>query len=486
MNKEKCCEWTKERQSSEPKNPLTKKKIKKNGLKYQELDKECQSFVNLEQVCQKWLKTNHENVKLPYDDTITSNLAKLSLKSTNLEEYYTVTFRTQQKVEIKDYLETITIPDGKVCMTENKSLLKFVAKPKLLGYGSFGNVYGVTIPKTNPTISIAIKEARINDSEMQKAKDKQYPMEYLYNKLINDLVDEMVCPNFSYTFAIFFCNACTLNDPYFEFNKKTYRAQCSETVVERFDFTLDKLKDLRDEVVLSILFQILYAISSIQLKYGMFHNDIKTENVLIKTITSGGYWVYTIYGEKYFVPNYGYIAILNDFGVSQVFKPGFSKGDYGLRQAEVVKIENNYIFRPFTTKFYPNITIKGNPPPAVENEEQSVNHFYKNFDSEPSITVDLNDMGRFPPYFFHYDVMDVILMVVGGPKTLQPGDHRKMKVSKRINSILSKFYVIDSPLEWPTDRVDLFLANRTIAKIFDFYGSSEQLSQPKIEEYSLY
>jgi hypothetical protein len=143
---------------------------------------------------------------------------------------------------------------------------------------------------------------------MQKAKDKQYPMEYLYNKLINDLVDEMVCPNFSYTFAIFFCNACTLNDQYFEFNKKTYRAQCSETVVERFDFTLDKLKDLRDEVVLSILFQILYSISSIKLKYGMFNNDIKTENVLIKTITSGGYWVYTIYEEKYFVPNYNQVG----------------------------------------------------------------------------------------------------------------------------------------------------------------------------------
>ena len=173
----------------------------------------------------------------------------------NSQFYYTI-----------EYFSSVVIADGKACMTQNKSLLKYVSNHKLLGYGSFGNVYGVTVPKTN--LSVAIKEGRISSSELRKAMVKQYPLEYLFNKLINDIIDNKFCPNFSYTFAIFFCDKCTLN----EFDKKPIQTQCSETIVELFDFTLDKLKDLRDEVILSILFQVLFAIACIQLEYGMFHN----------------------------------------------------------------------------------------------------------------------------------------------------------------------------------------------------------------------
>jgi serine/threonine protein kinase len=110
--------------------------------------------------------------------------------------------------------------------------------------------------------------------------------------------------------------------------------------VELFDFTLDRLKDLKDEVVLSILFQILFAVASIQIQYGMFHNDIKKENILVKVIPSGGYWVYKLNGKKYYVPNHGYIVALNDFGVSIAYKPGIAVKDYGRRQAEVVLNSN--------------------------------------------------------------------------------------------------------------------------------------------------
>ena len=62
MNKQQCDEWTNERKSPNPKNPLTNRKIKKDGPKYKELDKDCEKLVDMNKVCKKWLKTNHNDL----------------------------------------------------------------------------------------------------------------------------------------------------------------------------------------------------------------------------------------------------------------------------------------------------------------------------------------------------------------------------------------------------------------------------------------
>lgn len=513
MNAEKCKEWEKERRSPSPKNPLTNRKIKKNGPKYKELDKDCKDLiVDINSVCIKWLKDNHNdlysqlgnkprkiqpvkkspkrskepniqspggNVPSPIQiDLLTDDLDDLGPTS-----FYTIEDRKRYGETIKDYFSSVIIAYGKACMTQNKTLLKYVKNHKLLGYGSFGNVYGVTIP-TNPPLTTAIKEGRISASEFKKAMVKQYPLEYLYNKLINDLIDDNFCPNFSYTFAIFFCDKCTLN----EFDKKPIQTQCSETIVELFDFTLDKLKDLRDEVILSILFQVLFAVACIQIKYGMFHNDIKKENILVKVIPSGGYWEYNINNITYKVPNYGFMVALNDFGVSLAFRPGISNKDYGRRQAKVTFDDKTkeYYFEPFTTQFYPSVSKTGKVTsiPSYVTKGQTWNHFYKNFDSKPSIPVDLNDFEHFPVYYFNYDIIDTIYMIVGGKRTLQPGNHYEMKVSQNIHKLLKDYYLVKPTTIWSRNRVDLFLASHTIMKLFPFYLNST-LSGPLIERYYL-
>lgn len=498
MNAEKCQEWAKDRLSPNVKNPLTNRKIKVGGPKYKELDKDCEKFlVNMNDVCVKWLKDNHNDLYLKYkqkvnkssktDDltpVINNGSSSVYDSDNNTSHFFTVEDRKELNGVIKDYFEQVIIEDGKACMTQTKTLLKYVNNPKLLGYGSFGNVYSASIPQSK--ISIAIKEGRISAAEFKKAMVKKYPMEYLFNKLINDLIEAKICANFSYTFAIFFCNKCTLN----EFNVKPIHTQCSETIVELFDFTLNKLENFDDMVILSILFQILFAVASIQIEYGMFHNDIKKENILIKVIPTGGYWEYYIGNDVYQVPNYGYLAALNDFGVSYSFKPGFSLKDYGRRQAEVVYTNNKYYFKPFTTEWYPSVNINGVVSRIKSHylggskSGLTWNHFYKNFDSKPSISVDLNNMGRFPVYFFHYDILDTIYTFIGGKRTLQPGHHNPMPVSDTIKRLLSNFYLVKSNSLWPEDRVDLFLAHHTIAKLYQFYRQTKP-SGIKIEEYHL-
>lgn len=529
MNKEKCDEWAKERLSPTPKNPLTNRKIKVNGPKYKELDRDCKDLiVDINSICMKWLKDNHNDLylKIPSRPSIgpavkligkkqpqkspkvdgknnpVKSPQKLKKKilpppvssdhlltddsSQPQQDYYSVDERQELGETIKNYFSSVIITEGKACMTKNKTLLKYVENSKLLGYGSFGNVYGVKIPKTNPPVPAAIKEGRISINEFKKAMAKQYPVEYLFNKLINDLIDNKICPNFSYTFAIFFCDKCILN----EFDLKPINTQCSETIVELFDFTLDKLKDLRDEVILSILFQVLFAISAIQTEYGLYHNDIKKQNILIKVIPAGGYWEYNLGGEMYYVPNYGYIAALNDFGVSLSFKPGISNKDYGRRQAEVVKDSNNdsYSFKPFTTQFYPSVSKTGVVSKikshGLGSKGLTWNHFYKNFDSKPSIPVDLDDMSRFPVFYFHYDIMDAIYMIIGGKRTLQPGNHHAMKASKNIHKLLDNFYMVKPNQVWPIDRVDLFLAQFTIRNLFSKLYS-KRLDGPLIDSFYL-
>jgi hypothetical protein len=509
MNDEKCKEWNKEKLKSAPKNPLTNRKIKQNGPKYKELDKLCNNLsVDINALCKTWLKDNHPNLYNQFPNSKTKTIGS-TVEGRRVEDsltesdgsdnkkFFTIKERNKYKNIIKNYFSSVTIQDGKACVTNTKTLLKYVDSPTLLGSGAYGNVYSVNIPvitkpndpRAKARISplgemVAIKEGRVTRKEFNKAMNKQYPMEYLFNKLINDLIKNKTCPNFPYTFAIFFCNKCTLYEP----NRKTISTQCSETVMELFSFTLDKLNDLRTEVVLSILFQLLYAISTIQSVYGMFHNDVKTENILIKVIPSGGYWVYNINNQSYYVPNCGYIAILNDFGVSVSFKPGISKHDYGRRQAKVSvdPQTGSYYLMPFTTAMYPfldkNGRIHGSKSPKLGNKQGLTwNHFYENFDAKPSTTVDLYDMETFPVYEFHYDIVDTIFMFVGGKRYYV---HPPMNVTPDIKKLLKDFYLVKPDEGWPVDRVDLFLAKHTIKKLFSFYLNTT-LQGLKIEEYTL-
>ncbi len=70
FDKEKCDEWEKIRLNSSPKNPFTKRNVKKDGPTYKKIDLICRhnvvggNVVDLNKLCLKWLKDNHPNVKI--------------------------------------------------------------------------------------------------------------------------------------------------------------------------------------------------------------------------------------------------------------------------------------------------------------------------------------------------------------------------------------------------------------------------------------
>ncbi len=109
------------------------------------------------------------------------------------------------------------------------------------------------------------------------------------------------------------------------------------------------------------------------------------------------------------------------------------------------------------------------PPPRLrgpEGDNLTLNKFIKNFDSKPSISVDLEDFQTFPTFGMYEDIQDVVRMFVGGKQTVQPGSHTQMRgfttTSTKCNYTICRKLAPTSV--WPENKVELFLANVLIIK----------------------
>ena len=72
----------------------------------------------------------------------------------------------------------------------------------------------------------------------------------------------------------------------------------------------------------SILFQLYFAVLFLN-ESGIVHGDLHLDNVLLKCVEPGGYWKYVVRDTVYYIPNYGKIPLIHDFGFSWV--PGKMK-----------------------------------------------------------------------------------------------------------------------------------------------------------------
>lgn len=85
--------------------------------------------------------------------------------------------------------------------------------------------------------------------------------------------------------------------------------------------TYENDKEITDEQWKCIVFGLIYTIAIIQNDYKMIHNDFHYGNILIDTsIKKGGYFVYEIYGKRYYLPNTGIIPKIWDFEFCMVYK----------------------------------------------------------------------------------------------------------------------------------------------------------------------
>lgn len=114
---------------------------------------------------------------------------------------------------------------GTSCMSKSKTLVSTFKASSLVGEGTFGKVYVVVL---DGNLSTIVKEGVLTEKQYELAELKRYPKEYLINKLINSAVTEKINPNFVLTYAILFCNNCSM---------RNVDRKCSEMFIEKMDTT---------------------------------------------------------------------------------------------------------------------------------------------------------------------------------------------------------------------------------------------------------
>lgn len=345
----------------------------------------------------------------------------------------------------------------------------YIKLGKLLGTGDFGNVYESTIND----LQFAIKFSRLSNDAINKpySYDNTSWFEVLIMKnIFKPLIIHNICPNLPLLYDSFVCNDCKLT-----IRDKTKNQPCVITITEFANGTFrDYLKkgNPSEKELYSALFQIMVAIHCIQLTGQIMNYDVKADNILYYNVKPGGYWTYIIHKKRFYVPNYGKLFILNDFGISRPMSPMFQlyRNDkektfrMGSRLAMVIK--NKFV--PIECKYEPTHNgkssktsyIKWNGTKKVQGGQyrlyrdtqkiidnctkltkKQLSFLKKNNLPTNPLEINFFEIPEIiPPFEFYNDLQDAIRMFIGGKRTTQRGDHRRYPVvtDKMYNS-LSKY-----------------------------------------------
>ena len=242
-------------------------------------------------------------------------------------------------------------------------ILKNIELDELIGLGDWGNIYSAYFKNSNPDRKIALKMTKINNNDLDNPYTKESISWYEYWMLdmFRNLIVERICPNLPLCFGTFLCS-----EHNFIFRKTRGYYPCIVTAQELASGDLRKyLKyslDIPDAHIYVILFQIMAALHTIQINGQILNNDVKASNILFYDIKPGGYWHYKICNVDFYVPNFGKIIILNDFGVSTLYDPYFQlfpnkkKQTFDLGSRLAINI--NGIFSPIKVRHIKSQTVR--------------------------------------------------------------------------------------------------------------------------------
>jgi hypothetical protein len=127
--------------------------------------------------------------------------------------------------------------------------------------------------------------------------------ELISNTLVNQLVFQRICPHFCLNY-------------YWDYQDKSINM--FNEYANSYDFDTWAKRIHGEEMWFNALFQIMIGLIALQSKFRMVHTDFHTKNILVQRVEPGGYWTYIVDGHKYYLPNLGYIFLINDFGFAWI------------------------------------------------------------------------------------------------------------------------------------------------------------------------
>lgn len=405
------------------------------------------------------------------------------LKSIPIDQIYLSNEQRSTLIkQIKANMIGVIKENGKQCVNgSNTELLKYLELTKILGRGSFGNVYAGCSPKpcNQDAYNFAVKLAFMKNSDFNSyySRNKQPWHEvYILDKMIKPLIENGISPNLPLLIKSYTCSNCELEF----YNRTKLVKKNSPCLILLLELATGgdmknwfKNKPSKVEIY-SALFQIMAGVHTIQAHGQILNNDIKSLNILIYDVKPGGYWCYIIHGNRFYVPNYGKLFILNDFGISIVYSPNHKLtrkvkelSNLGGRYAMIInneysplnskKQDSKEIKWGYWTKkgFINTMTSKGSiakiyldsnkiVDPEIEFTNEQITHLNrlgipadssrKEFYEHPEII---------PPNEFVSDTQDVIKMFIGNQKrATQQGYHPNYNIDKDILDQLKEYLII--------------------------------------------
>ena len=340
---------------------------------------------------------------------------------------------------------------------KTKDFNKLLKGGKLIGSGDWGNVYISKIKN----YKFAIKFSRLDKKDLDHlysfSSNSWYEI-LMLRKIIKPLIETKICPNIPLLIDTFVCDK---SEFMLREQKKVYPAVITVTELANGDLRdYLKFETPTDNELYSALFQIMAGLHCLQ-KYGqILNNDIKARNILYYNVKEGGYWKYKINGKYFYVPNYGKIFVLNDFGVSTIYNPDIQMyPDYDSKMFNLgsrFAININGIFSPvhseveinnnkykktdpvrWIDKYDSEITSYGAKykmykfTNEIVSSETILTSKQKEFLYRKKICTNPKKMEYFsnpliiPPFEFYNDTQDVIRMFIGGKRTTQRGHHKE-------------------------------------------------------------
>lgn len=304
---------------------------------------------------------------LSIDKTKVKKMPKAQKKCV-VNEIKSIYLDTEQRKElakaISNEFANFKEKTGNQCVNgENKSLLQYLEMKEKLGEGSFGNVYAGCSPApcTHNSYKFAIKLSVLTKTSLHNLY-KPYQEswhEYIYlNDMIKPIIEMGICPNLPLLYKTYICNKCK-----FTFDGLPKNGPCAIYLTELAsgDFNYWSKMNHNQVEYQSALFQIMAGLDALQVHAQLVTIDIKAENILLYKVEPGGFWVYTIREKEFYVPNTGYLFVVNDFGIAHTYDPDFKEVrdrkdikyfDLGQRYAMVI----NHTISPFkiTNSYYKN------------------------------------------------------------------------------------------------------------------------------------
>jgi hypothetical protein len=226
------------------------------------------------------------------------------------------------------YFKGILRKDGMASLT----------KGVVLGKGGQGKVYRYCLSNSSK-YCMAVKKMYLDDKESKYLKDiysdnaykQSVYIELSSMQLINELVLQNVCPNYILNYDFMYKERDGICDDIYPHTMYYFNE-----FIDGAEIYTDWVKENHTiKEWYNAYFQITVAIYALQRHFNMIHLDLHSDNIIVIKVKPGGHWVYEIDGEKYYVPNYGYVFYINDFGhawIPNEFRSWFIRQRYNKKR----------------------------------------------------------------------------------------------------------------------------------------------------------